>query len=253
MNDQDVITAVRDRFGGVQMSTPLDTVSRRGRALRARRRGSALAAGAAAAGGLALAVTSLLPATSTVTGAHHTPGGRTARTPGGSAVSATLDAWTLTRRPDGTIAVTIRNLHDPAGLQRALRTDGVPARVTYPQAHIPAACHFYDLGSAAATRALLARTLTVPGFKLTLAARNANFVIHPAAIPPGAGLLVTGAAMPASIRAMPGTLGGNPAERTQTAVLGVRTVPLDGHTGTVISVSFLETSLVHTTSTCTGR
>src|SRR5215472_14755928 len=168
MNDQDVITADRETFDGVRMSTPLDTVSGRARALRARRRWSGLAAGATAAGGLAVAVTSLLPATSTVTatGTHHKPGKLTVRTPGGSAVSAALDAWTVTRRPGGAIAVTIRNLRDPAGLQRALRADGVPARVTYPRAHIPAACHFFDLNSVSATRALVSQTLTVPRFKV---------------------------------------------------------------------------------------
>jgi len=255
MNDQDVITAVRETFDGVRMSTPLDAVSRRGRALRARRRGSGLAAGAVAAGGLAVTVTSLLPATSavTATGTQHKPGKLTVHTPGGSAVSATLDAWTVTRRPGGAIAVTIRNLRDPAGLQRALRANGVPARVTYPRAHIPAACHFFDLNTMGATRALLSRTLTVPIFKLNRVASYANFVVHPSAIPHGAGVLVTGAAMPLTIRSTPDTLRGNPAERVQTAVLGVRSLRVDGHKATLIRVSFLEASLVHTTSSCTGQ
>src|SRR5215472_11362920 len=204
MNDQDVITAVRETFDGVRMSTPLDAVSRRGRALRARRRGSGLAAGAVAAGGLAVTVTSLLPATSavTATGTQHKPGKLTVHTPGGSAVSATLDAWTVTRRPGGAIAVTIRDLRDPAGLQRALRADGVPARVTYPQAHVPAACHFYDLASGSATSALRSRVIPEPKFTLN---RNkfANFVVPPSATPHGAGVLITGAAMPADIPSMP--------------------------------------------------
>jgi hypothetical protein len=40
-----------------------------------------------------------------------------------------LDAWTVTKGSDGTVNVTIRQLLDAAGVQRALRADGVPARV----------------------------------------------------------------------------------------------------------------------------
>jgi hypothetical protein len=88
---------------------------------------------------------------------------------------------------------------------------------------------------------------------VNLVANNANFVVHPSAIPPGAGLLVTGAAMPPTIRSTPDTLKDNPAERVQMAVLGVRSLRENGHKYTAISVSFLETSLVHTTSSCTGQ
>src|SRR5438045_1879451 len=111
MNDQDVITAVRETFGDVHMGTPLGTVTRRGRALRARRRGAGLAGAAAAAGGVALTVTSLLPGTGavTATGSHHGHGRATVQRPGGG-VSATLTAWTVTRRAGGAIAVTIRDL-----------------------------------------------------------------------------------------------------------------------------------------------
>ncbi len=40
-------------------------------------------------------------------------------------------AWAVQRKPDGTITVYIRQMRDPAGLQRALRADGVPAYIRY--------------------------------------------------------------------------------------------------------------------------
>lgn len=40
-------------------------------------------------------------------------------------------AWTVAKQADGNIHVTIRQLRDPAGLQRTLRADGVPAIVTF--------------------------------------------------------------------------------------------------------------------------
>ena len=45
--------------------------------------------------------------------------------------AARLAAWTVTTQTGGTIAVTIRELSDPAGLQRTLRADGIPASVTF--------------------------------------------------------------------------------------------------------------------------
>jgi hypothetical protein len=42
---------------------------------------------------------------------------------------AILTAWTVTRQPDGSIKITIRDGRDPAGLQRKLRAAGIPASV----------------------------------------------------------------------------------------------------------------------------
>jgi hypothetical protein len=47
----------------------------------------------------------------------------------GAPARAQLAAWTVTRQPDGTVSLTIRDMRDPAGLQRRLRADGVPASV----------------------------------------------------------------------------------------------------------------------------
>lgn len=77
-----------------------------------RRRRLALAAGAVAvAAAVAIAVPVLLPA-------HDA----------GPFVTA---AWAVQPNPDGTFKVTFKELHDPAGLQRALRADGVAAYVRY--------------------------------------------------------------------------------------------------------------------------
>jgi hypothetical protein len=42
---------------------------------------------------------------------------------------AQLAAWTVVKQADGTVDVKIREFRDPAGLQRTLRADGVPASV----------------------------------------------------------------------------------------------------------------------------
>ena len=42
-----------------------------------------------------------------------------------------LAAWTVVKQADGKVSVTIRQFRDPAGLQRKLRADGVPASVIF--------------------------------------------------------------------------------------------------------------------------
>jgi hypothetical protein len=51
---------------------------------------------------------------------------------------ARLTAWTVARQADGNVDLTIRQLRDPAGLQRALRADGVLASVTFGSHRHPA-------------------------------------------------------------------------------------------------------------------
>ena len=63
MNDDDLMTAVRNSFTSVHVTTPVEQITRRGRALRARRRIPALAGALAVAAAAALAVTSLHPGT----------------------------------------------------------------------------------------------------------------------------------------------------------------------------------------------
>ncbi len=159
MNDDDLITLVREQRRSVQMTTPVEEIVGRGRALRARRRIPGLAAGAmAVAAAAVLAVTALLPAGHQV----------------GPQPPAQLAAWTVTRHADGTITVTVRQLRDAQGLQRTLRADGVPASVTF-FGHEPRACQRYPKMSAA----LMAEVFGGHGPPL---------VIHPKALPHGAGI-----------------------------------------------------------------
>jgi hypothetical protein len=62
MNDDTLITAVREPFTGVHMNIPVEQIVSRGRAVRARRRIPGMAGALAVAAGAALAVTALLPA-----------------------------------------------------------------------------------------------------------------------------------------------------------------------------------------------
>lgn len=129
MNDDDVLIAVRDcltnardRAAGEQMTRPARTIIAQARRRRLRQ---GLSAAAAAAVIVAVAVPGLLPGS---------PGAGPAR----------LAAWTVTTRPGGRIAVTIRELRDPAGLQRQLRADGVPATVRF-TGQTPPPCLYYPL------------------------------------------------------------------------------------------------------------
>ena len=164
MNDNDLITAVRESVADVHTATPVEHILNRGRVVRSRRRiPGAVAAVLAAAVGTAVAVSALLPASHP---ASHQPGNR-------------LTAWTVVKQPGGRIAVTIRELYYPAGLQRALRADGVPISVTFDAHHrFPSWCRAYP-----ASRALQLKVFPPhPGAPL------AAIVIRPSALPTGAGV-----------------------------------------------------------------
>jgi hypothetical protein len=126
--DSELLTAVRESFAGIRLSAPLDATVRRGRQLRARRRMAGIAAAAAVvAGGAALATALLLPGGApppAASGPHPVASGTR---PG----STQLTAWTVTKGPGDTVTILIRELRDPAGMQRTLRADGVPARVAF--------------------------------------------------------------------------------------------------------------------------
>jgi hypothetical protein len=81
--------------------------------------------------GAALTVTALLSAS-------HQPSDKPA---------VQLAAWTVVKQGDGDVAVTIRELRDPAGLQRTLRADGIPASVTFADRENPS-CRPYPAGRA---------------------------------------------------------------------------------------------------------
>jgi len=164
MNDDQLITAVKEAVTGVHMRVPAEVIVRRSRTVRARRRiPGAAAALAVLAGTAALALTALAPA-------GHQP----SRHPG-----AQLAAWTVIRRSDGTVSVTIRELRDPSGLQRRLRADGIPASVTF-FGQLPRSCQRYPAGTARINKVFTGRQ----------AGRFPVMVIHPSALPAGAGVAV---------------------------------------------------------------
>jgi ribosomal protein L18E len=172
MNDDELISLVREQRAKVPMTTPVAEIVRRGRALRARRQIPRLAGALAVAAGAAVVVTGLAPGQGT------------------PRPSVRLAAWTVTKQADGDIFVTVRELADPAGLQATLRADGIAARVEFvyfaePPAGPgivpwpPASCQGYRLNSPAAVIALFPRSN-----------RDAMFVIHPSAIPNGVGVAI---------------------------------------------------------------
>jgi hypothetical protein len=112
MNDDELLTVVREQRAKVAMTVPVEQIIRRGRAVRSRRRVSGLAMLAAAV----FAVTALLLSSSQ---------------PFSHRLGIQLAAWTVVKQADGTVDVTIRELRDPGGLQHKLRADGVPASVIF--------------------------------------------------------------------------------------------------------------------------
>ena len=190
MNDDELMTAVRDAFADVRLDGPVEETVRRGRVLRGRSRAyraAAVAGVAAIAGVTAVAVTGpgrAAPAASAQAGATGAP---VAAGPGGT----TLDAWTVTKGSDGTVNITIRQLLDVAGLQRTLRADGVPARVvvqpglpTDSATVLPAGCRDVTM-SDVANADLQAKILAAP---LSNLAHGNALTIHTRDIPPGVGI-----------------------------------------------------------------
>jgi hypothetical protein len=127
MTDEELETAVRAAVNHVTMDVPEPSIRRRARQIRFRRR-VPVAAGVAAVAAAAIAV----------------PLGLLS----GPAAPAQLDAWTI-HKSGGTVEVTIRQLHDPVALQRALRADGVPVVVTDPPTRrLSSACRVYPVSEA---------------------------------------------------------------------------------------------------------
>jgi hypothetical protein len=180
MNNDHTLTAIKDRLaevrdslGAAHPSIPASEIIARARRSRVRRRViPGMTAVLALAAGAAVAMTTLLPAS------H--PASRHPR--------VQLAAWTVTRQPGGNIKVTIRELHNPAGLQRRLRVDGVAASVTFLGQENPACqpwpgAPLHGMSTPAGT-ALFNKVFppTPPG------APPGVIVIHPSALPSGGGV-----------------------------------------------------------------
>jgi hypothetical protein len=131
MTDQNAPGAVRDALIGamgfmtdIHMNAPLDTIVRAGQVRARRQRHRRLGVAGAAAAVAAVPAAALLLANGHQ--ASHQVAG-----PASGNAAARLTAWTVETAADGRLVVTIRELRDPAGLQRTLRADGVPASVTF--------------------------------------------------------------------------------------------------------------------------
>jgi hypothetical protein len=157
MNDDELITALRESFTDVHATTPVERIVNSSHAMRARRRIPRMAAVLVLAGGAALAVTAVLPAS------HQS--------------AAQLAAWTVVKRADGTVYVTINQLRDPAGLQSTLRADGVPASVTF-FGQENGACWRYTEGDESGLIGKVFQHVDRPNVT----------VIHASALPSGAGV-----------------------------------------------------------------
>jgi hypothetical protein len=195
MNDDELIMLLQEQRGKAAMTTPVEQIISRGRALRARRRIPRAAGAAGAAAVSAIAVGVALPASHPA--ASNPAASRRALDP-----DARLAAWTVTRQPNGNIKVTFREATDPAGLQRTLRADGIPASVTFSGQQNPA-CHGYPmsraprLGPAGAYQHQLSRfplsTVLGPTVRNLMSAFHHPLdamVIHPAALRPGVGIQI---------------------------------------------------------------
>ena len=165
MNNDELITTVRESVTGVHMTLPEEQIVSRSRTIRARRRIPAAAGALAVAGGAALAVTALVPS-------GHQPG---------HPVSARLAAWTVTKQASGDIDVTINQLQNPAGLQTTLRADGLPVNVSFSGAALSASCKPYNNVSKSVLSAVV---------QLSPGGKSAHFVIDPSALPSGTGLAI---------------------------------------------------------------
>jgi len=160
MNDDELLTRLREQRTRIAMTMPVEQILRRGSAVRTRRRAS----------GLAMLAAVMFAAIALLASSHPPRQGMQ------------LAAWTVVKHSDGTVGVTIRELHNPAGLQRKLRADGVPSSVIFGDQPNP--CQSYghpELLSNVVTPS------TAPGQPQGVAI---VMVLHPSALPSAAGVQI---------------------------------------------------------------
>jgi len=173
MTDDELATAVRESVTSVRMTIPAEQIAARGRSIRTRRRVPLLTGALAGVAGAALAVGALLPS-------GHQPS---------HPITAQLAAWTVAKQANGDIRITFRDMRDPAGLQRTLRADGLPVNVSFsPPGGMPfsrpnPACQAYPASKSGPTQ--LSSVV-----EMHPARNSAVLVIHPRALPEGAGLWI---------------------------------------------------------------
>jgi hypothetical protein len=197
MNDSELIMALRKQRGNVSMTTPVEQIIRRGRAVRAWRRVPVVAAAVTASVAVAVPVSGALASHS---GSGHALASHPAASRSASGHDVQLAAWTVTRQADGSIRITFREAADAARLQRTLRADGIPANVTFTGRPNPACKPFNPSDSSLSstwgkppggspTRVLLGPPGNANGLRAMYSTPYA-LVIHPSALPSGAGLQI---------------------------------------------------------------
>ena len=156
MTDTEMIELVRQ---GTRVSNPtaLAQIEVAGRRRRRNRRLGATAAAATAVVAAALIIPAALPTSGPI------------RTP---------TAWAVERTSPDTITITIKDLRDPNGLQRALRGDGLAATVSY-GASPP--CNYAPVGFKPGVKAFTQRS--APGAIEVVE-------IHPSALLPGTNVFI---------------------------------------------------------------
>jgi len=108
--------------------------------------------------------------------------------PGGPDGTFVTKAWAVERNPDGTVTVTLnQQVDDPAGLQRALRSDGVTAFVQVNATSSGsqgngAGCTYLHLSRAPEA----VQKAVITGRPV---AAEQSWTIHPSAMPPGSSIL----------------------------------------------------------------
>ena len=167
MTEADLIDAVRDAYAGARSNTPIETIARRGGAIRVRRRAFSAATALGMAAAAAAAVTVALV---------RAPGHAVPPSTGVGTPRIQLADWTVARRSDGSIGITFREAADAAGLQHALRAAGVPVSVTF-TGHRNPACH----GIAGPLPRVVALSYRHPSLRYVYQHPNAAHAFHPAA------------------------------------------------------------------------
>jgi hypothetical protein len=180
VNDHDLLTAVKEDFAAVRMGVPAEMILAGGSRRRRRRRARGLATAAVLAAGLGLGVFALTSG-AIVPGAPAEHAGAQGASSGEHTGGATLAAWTVVMRPDGAVAVTIRDLRNIAGLQRRLNAAHVRAVVYARVERLPGCLNWQGSGH-------LDAMVTTTGAALRL--NDVYFVIHPAVIPRGSTLQI---------------------------------------------------------------
>jgi hypothetical protein len=179
MNANDTVAAVRDSLttamdslSGLHMDTPADAIARKGRTRRRWRMLTGVTGAVAVVAGAALAMTALAPPSHTAS---------QSRQPASHPRTAELAAWTVIKQANGDIKVTISQLSDPSGLQSTLRSDGVPASVTF-LTQADQSCQLYPMTQALFKNVYQGQTAAGSG--------DTVLIIDPSAIPSGAGVQI---------------------------------------------------------------